>query len=202
MQSFRSEIENPIVEKDIIDLANKIDMFHNGKLDEEKFRSLRLARGVYGQRQEGVQMIRIKLPYGKVTAEQLRRISDVSEEYSTGRLHITTRQDIQIHYVDLNRTPELWAELEKSDITLREACGNAVRNVTASETAGIDVDEPFDVSPYAHAIFKYFLRNPVSQELGRKFKVSFSASDADTGLSAKSGSYADYGYRCRCVSGI
>ena len=198
MQSFRSEIENPIVEKDIIDLANKIDMFHNGKLDEEKFRSLRLARGVYGQRQEGVQMIRIKLPYGKVTAEQLRRISDVSEEYSTGRLHITTRQDIQIHYVDLNRTPELWAELEKSDITLREACGNAVRNVTASETAGIDVDEPFDVSPYAHAIFKYFLRNPVSQELGRKFKVSFSASDADTGLSYMH----DIGFIAKIENGI
>ncbi|SDE42288.1 HEPN domain-containing protein [Cellulophaga baltica] len=183
MQSFRTEIENPVVEKDIIDLANKIDMFHNGKLDEEKFRSLRLARGVYGQRQEGVQMIRIKLPYGKVSSEQLRTISDVSEEYSRGRLHITTRQDIQIHYVDLNRTPELWAELEKSDITLREACGNTVRNVTASETAGIDVEEPFDVSPYAHALFQYFLRNPISQELGRKFKVSFSSSDADTGLS-------------------
>ncbi|WP_282142643.1 HEPN domain-containing protein [Cellulophaga baltica] len=183
MQSFRIEIENPVVEKDIIDLANKIDMFHNGKLDEEKFRSLRLARGVYGQRQEGVQMIRIKLPYGKVSSEQLRTISDVSEEYSRGRLHITTRQDIQIHYVDLNRTPELWAELEKSDITLREACGNTVRNVTASETAGIDVEEPFDVSPYAHALFQYFLRNPISQELGRKFKVSFSSSDADTGLS-------------------
>ncbi|WP_299434482.1 nitrite reductase [uncultured Maribacter sp.] len=183
MQSFRTEIENPIVEKDIIDLANKIDMFHNGKIDEEKFRSLRLARGVYGQRQEGVQMIRIKLPYGKVSSEQLRRICDVSEEYSRGRLHITTRQDIQIHYVDLDRTPELWAELEKSDITLREACGNTVRNVTASETAGIDVDEPFDVSPYAHALFQYFLRNPISQELGRKFKVSFSSSDADTGLS-------------------
>tara|TARA_R110000868_G_scaffold52221_4_gene165232 strand:- start:15655 stop:17745 length:2091 start_codon:yes stop_codon:yes gene_type:complete len=183
MQSFRTEIENPIVEKDIIDLADKIEMFHNGKLDEEKFRSLRLARGVYGQRQQGVQMIRIKLPYGKVSSEQLRRISDVSEEYSIGRLHITTRQDIQIHFVDLNRTPELWAELEKSDITLREACGNTVRNVTASETAGIDVDEPFDVSPYAHALFQYFLRNPISQELGRKFKVSFSSSDADTGLS-------------------
>ncbi|MRI01550.1 HEPN domain-containing protein [Kriegella sp. EG-1] len=183
MQSFRTEIENPIVEKDIIDLANKIEMFHNGKIDEEKFRSLRLARGVYGQRQEGVQMIRIKLPYGKVSSEQLRRISDVSEEYSIGRLHITTRQDIQIHYVDLNRTPELWAELEKSDVTIREACGNTVRNVTASETAGIDVDEPFDVSPYAQALFEYFLRNPISQELGRKFKVSFSSSDADTGLS-------------------
>ncbi|WP_419212466.1 HEPN domain-containing protein [Maribacter sp. X9] len=183
MQSFRTEIENPIVEKDILELERKIHEFQGGKLDEEKFRSLRLARGVYGQRQEGVQMIRIKLPYGKVTSKQLLRICDVSDEYSTGRLHITTRQDIQIHYVDLNRTPELWAELEKDDVTLREACGNTVRNVTASETAGVDVDEPFDVSPYAHALFQYFLRNPVSQEMGRKFKVSFSASDADTGLS-------------------
>ncbi|WP_321828169.1 HEPN domain-containing protein [Maribacter dokdonensis] len=183
MQSFRTELENQVVEKDILELERKIHEFHGGKLDEEKFRSLRLARGVYGQRQEGVQMIRIKLPYGKVTSKQLLRICDVSDEYSTGRLHITTRQDIQIHYVDLNRTPQLWAELEKDEITLREACGNTVRNVTASETAGIDVDEPFDVSPYAHALFQYFLRNPVSQEMGRKFKVSFSASDADTGLS-------------------
>ncbi|MAQ76180.1 MAG: nitrite reductase [Aquimarina sp.] len=183
MQSFRTEIENPVVEKDIIELANKIELFHKGKIDEEKFRSLRLARGVYGQRQEGVQMIRIKLPYGKVKSNQLRRISDVADEYSTGRLHITTRQDIQIHYVNLDRTPELWAELEKDDVTLREACGNTVRNVTASETAGIDPNEPFDVSPYAHAVFKYFLRNPICQEMGRKFKVSFSASDQDTGLS-------------------
>ncbi|TBN02654.1 HEPN domain-containing protein [Hyunsoonleella flava] len=183
MQSFRTEIENPVVEKDIIELANKIELFHNGKIDEEKFRSLRLARGVYGQRQEGVQMIRIKLPYGKVKSNQLHRISDVSDEYSRGRLHITTRQDIQIHYVDLNRTPELWAELERDDVTLREACGNTVRNVTASETAGIDINEPFDVSPYADALYKFFLRNPICQEMGRKFKVSFSSSDEDTGLS-------------------
>ena len=183
MQSFRTEIENPVVEKDIIELANKIELFHNGRIDEEKFRSLRLARGVYGQRQEGVQMIRIKLPYGKVLSHQLRRIAEVSDEYSRSRLHITTRQDIQIHYVDLNRTPELWAELERDNVTLREACGNTVRNVTASETAGIDVNEPFDVSPYADAIFRFFLRHPVCQELGRKFKVSFSATDEDTGLS-------------------
>ncbi|KAB5490009.1 MULTISPECIES: HEPN domain-containing protein [Flagellimonas] len=183
MQSFRTEIENPVVEKDIIELEKKIHQFRGGEMDEEKFRSLRLARGIYGQRQPGVQMIRIKLPYGKVTSKQLLRIADVSDEYSRGRLHITTRQDIQIHYVDLERTPELWAELEKDEVTIREACGNTVRNVTASETAGIDVDEPFDVSPYAQALFEYFLRNPIGQEMGRKFKVSFSASDADTGLS-------------------
>jgi sulfite reductase (ferredoxin) len=183
MQSFRTEIENPLVEKDIIELANKIELFHKGKIDEEKFRSLRLARGVYGQRQDGVQMIRIKLPYGKVLSHQLRRIAEVSDEYSRSRLHITTRQDIQIHYVDLNRTPELWAALERDNVTLREACGNTVRNVTASETAGIDINEPFDVSPYADALFKFFLRNPICQEMGRKFKVSFSGTDEDTGLS-------------------
>ncbi|HKO78521.1 MAG TPA: hypothetical protein VJU52_15000 [Flavobacterium sp.] len=183
MQSFRTEIEDPIVQKEIIDLEKKIFSFRSGQIDDERFRSLRLARGIYGQRQEGVQMIRIKLPYGKVSSEQLRRITDVSEKYSTGRLHITTRQDIQIHYVSLDRTPELWADLAKDDITLREACGNTVRNITASETAGIDVDEPFDVSPYAHALFQYLLRNPICQEMGRKFKISFSSSDKDTALS-------------------
>ncbi|HSD07175.1 HEPN domain-containing protein [Flavobacterium sp.] len=183
MESFRSEIENPIVQKEIIDLEKKIHLFRNGGIDDERFRSLRLARGIYGQRQEGVQMIRIKLPYGKVTSEQLVNITNVSEKYSTGRLHITTRQDIQIHYVSLDRTPELWADLAKDDITLREACGNTVRNITGSELAGIDVNEPFDVTPYAHAMFQYLLRNPICQEMGRKFKISFSSSDEDTALS-------------------
>lgn len=182
MQSFRTEIENPLVEKDIIELEKKIRQFKEGKIDEEKFRSLRLARGVYGQRQLGVQMIRIKIPYGKLTTDQLLRISDVSDEYSKGRLHTTTRQDIQIHHVSLGRTPELWEELEKSNVTLREACGNTVRNVVASPLAGIDKEEAFDVSPYAHAVFEYFLRQPFGQELGRKFKISFSGSSDDTGL--------------------
>ena len=197
MESFRTEIENPIVQKDIIDLERKIALFRDGKIDDERFRSLRLARGVYGQRQEGVQMIRIKLPFGKVTSEQLLRIAKVSDEYSTGRLHITTRQDIQIHYVSLDRTPQLWAELEKDDVTLREACGNTVRNITASETAGIDSEEPFDVSPYAHAMFQFFLRNPVCQEMGRKFKISFSSSNKDTALSY----LHDLGFIPRIVNG-
>ncbi len=182
MQSFRTEIENPVVEKDIIELEKKIALFKEGKIDDEKFRSLRLARGIYGQRQQGVQMIRIKLPYGRVSSEQLNRIAYVSDKYSTGRLHITTRQDIQIHYVKIDQTPELWAELEKDDVTIREACGNTVRNVTASEMAGIDPNEPFDVTPYAEATFQYFLRNPISQEMGRKFKIAFSSSDEDTAL--------------------
>jgi len=180
MNSFRTELEDPIVQKDIIDLEKKIQEFREGKIHDEKFRSLRLARGIYGQRQPGVQMIRIKLPFGKVSFKQILRMADVSDEYASSNLHLTTRQDIQIHYVSLDRTPELWAKLEMDDITLREACGNTVRNVTASSTAGIDPAEPFDVSPYAHATFKYFLRNPICQEMGRKFKIAFSATEADS----------------------
>ena len=127
MQSFRTEIENPIVERDIIDLEKKIALYYEGKIDEERFRSLRLARGVYGQRQFGVQMIRIKLPYGRITSEQLHRISNVSDEYSRGRLHITTRQDIQIHH----------------DCPLEEAVRLALTKVVgAYAIAIISVDNP------------------------------------------------------------
>jgi sulfite reductase (ferredoxin) len=180
MQSFRTELENPIVEKEIIDLAKKIAAFQEGRIHEDKFKSLRLARGIYGQRQPGVQMVRIKIPFGKVTFKQLLKIADVSDEYASSNLHFTTRQDIQIHYVSLDRTPELWAKLAEDEITTREACGNTVRNVTSSATAGIDPNEPFDVSPYAQGFFKYFLRNPICQEMGRKFKFGFSSSDEDT----------------------
>lgn len=188
MQSFRTELElikhsgKALVEKDIIDLDKKIREFKEGKIHEDKFRSLRLARGVYGQRQQGVQMIRIKLPFGKISTKQLIRIADISDEYSNGNLHLTTRQDIQIHHVSLDRTPELWAKLEQDDITLREACGNTVRNITASAEAGIDPNEPFDVSPYAQAMFSYFLRKPFGQELGRKIKIAFSNSEKDTAV--------------------
>ncbi len=189
MQSFRTELElvnhstKALVEKDIIDLDKKIREFRDGKTHEEKFRSLRLARGVYGQRQQGVQMIRIKLPFGKVSTKQLRKIAAISDEYSNGNLHLTTRQDIQIHHVSLDKTPELWAKLEQEDITLREACGNTVRNVTASAEAGIDPNEPFDVSEYANAVFSYFLRKPFGQELGRKIKIAFSNNELDTAFS-------------------
>ena len=186
MESFRSELEditNPVVARDIIDLEKKIRMFRDGKIDDDKFRSLRLVRGIYGQRQPGVQMVRIKLPLGRVTTQQLRRIADISDEYASSNLHATTRQDIQIHFVSLDRTPELWTKLEQDSITIREACGNTVRNVTASDIAGIDPNELFDVTPYAYETFQYLLRNPICQEMGRKFKISFSSSDSDTAFS-------------------
>lgn len=183
MQSFRTELENPVVEREVIELEKKIRSFHEGAIPETKFRSLRLARGIYGQRQKGVQMVRIKIPFGFLTFKKLLAIADVSDEYATGNLHLTTRQDIQIHFVSLDRTPELWAKLDKDDVTIREACGNTVRNVTASPIAGIDPDEPFDVSPYAYETFRYFLRNPICQDMGRKFKISFSSAESDTAWS-------------------
>lgn len=182
MESFRTElenIENPVIARDIIDLEKKIRLFREGKIDDDKFRSLRLARGIYGQRQSGVQMVRIKLPFGRITTKQIRRIADISDEYASSNLHATTRQDIQIHFVSLDKTPELWAKLEQDSITTREACGNTVRNITASATAGIDPNELFDVSPYAFEMYQYFLRNPICQEMGRKIKIAFSNNESD-----------------------
>lgn len=178
-----SQNVSSIAKEDIEELNNKIQGFKNGTEDEEKFRSFRLSRGVYGQRQEGVQMIRIKIPYGRLNAEQFIRIADIADKYATNKMHCTTRQDLQIHYVKLEDSPKVWAELEDVGVTLKEACGNTVRNVTASAVAGIDPNEPFDVTPYAHEFFEYFLRNPICQEMGRKFKVSFSASEADSAYS-------------------
>lgn len=173
-----------IPKADIYELEEKINFFlTNPNADADAFRAYRLGRGIYGQRQPNVQMIRIKLPYGRMTAEQLIRIADVADKYATEKMHTTTRQDIQIHYVKLANTPQLWADLEEKGLTVKEACGNTVRNVTGSSMAGIDPKEPFDITSYAHTLFEYFLRNPICQEMGRKFKVSFSSSVTDTAFS-------------------
>ena len=179
MANLLAGIKDPKEEIDILELDKKIKDFRKGTLNEDRFRSFRLSRGVYGQRQPGVQMIRFKLPFGKISSKQLNIIADAADEYSNGNLHLTTRQDVQIYFVSLDKTPELWAKLEQEDITLRGSCGNTVRNITASAISGIDPKEPFDVSPYAQELFKYFLRTPFSQELGRKFKIAFSSNDDD-----------------------
>lgn len=165
---------------DIQELKDKIQSFKLGQIPEERFKAFRLARGVYGQRQQGVQMFRLKLPFGKITADQLERVADLSEKYTNSNLHLTTRQNIQLHYVKLDDSPAIWESLEEVGVTSKEACGNTVRNVTASPFAGIDPDEPFDVSPYAYGVFEYFLRNPVCQEMGRKIKIAFSSSKSDS----------------------
>ena len=189
-QQFDFTNVNPAAQKDILELENRISNFKTGKEDEEKFKLYRLTRGVYGQRQLGVQMFRTKIPFGKLTTDQLIRIADVSEKYTNGNLHITTRQNIQFHYVKLEDSPAIWTELAQAGVTAREACGNTVRNLTASANAGIDPDELFDVSPYVHAVYEYFLRNPICQEMGRKIKPAFSSSDKDSAFTY----FHDFGF--------
>ncbi len=166
--------------KDIHELDAKIKSFINGEIPEDKFKLFRLTRGVYGQRQLGVQMYRIKLPAGRISPKQLVRIADLSEQYASANLHFTTRQDIQLHYVKVTDAPAILAGLEDVGVTSREACGNTVRNITASATAGVDKNEVFDISPYAYEAFRYLLRNPVNQDMGRKIKIAYSSSEHDT----------------------
>lgn len=171
---------SPEAKKDIIELQQKISAFKEGKIIEDKFKHYRLTRGVYGQRQIGVQMFRTKIPFGKLTADQLIRLADVSEKFTNGNLHLTTRQNIQMHHVKLDDSPAIWTLLEEKKVTAREACGNTVRNITGSAFAGVDPNEPFDITPHVHSTFAYFLRNPICQEMGRKIKIAFSSSDQDT----------------------
>ena len=171
---------NPQAKKDIEDLKSKIKDYNLGKIPDERFKAFRLTRGVYGQRQTGVQMLRIKIPYGKINPEQLRTVANLSKQYTNGNLHTTTRQNIQLHYVKLKDSAEMWEKLEEVGLTTKEACGNTVRTITASPFAGLDPEELFDVSPYAHAVSYYFLRNAVCQDMGRKFKMAFSAHDDDS----------------------
>jgi sulfite reductase (ferredoxin) len=171
---------SPEAARDIFELQQKINTFQNGEMPEDKFKAFRLTRGVYGQRQLGVQMFRTKFPFGKITPKQLVRVAELSEQYASSNLHLTTRQNIQLHYVKVTDAPAIWAGLEDVGATGREACGNTVRNITASSIAGIDPDELFDVSPYAQAAFEFFLRNPICQDMGRKIKPAFSSSDKDS----------------------
>lgn len=149
------------------------------KISDKRFQRIRLQHGVYGQRQDGIHMIRIKIPWGGLNAEQFETIADVCEKYSRGITHITTRQDIQIHYVKLNNVPQLMRELASVGVTTREACGNTVRNVTACPYAGVSPTEPFDVTPYAQATMEHLIRNPICQNMGRKFKIAFEGCHED-----------------------
>ena len=171
---------SPEAKKDVLELQERIELFKAGEIPEDKFKSYRLTRGVYGQRQLGVQMFRLKLPMGRITPAQIVRVADMADKYTNGNLHLTTRQNIQLHYIKLDDTPEILTALEEVGVTAREACGNTVRNITASSKAGIDPEELFDVSPYAFAAFEFFLRNPICQDMGRKIKPAFSSSEKDS----------------------
>ncbi|MBB4079972.1 sulfite reductase (ferredoxin) [Lewinella aquimaris] len=182
---------------DIDELTERIYAYQRGKEDEDRFKHYRLTRGVYGQRQMGVHMFRTKIPFGHITPDQLIALANISEKYTNGRLHITTRQNVQLHYVKLNDSPAIWKELVEAGMTAREACGNTVRNLTASPLAGVDPEELFDVSPYVYATFDYFLRNPICQEMGRKIKPAFSSSDRDSAFTY----FHDFGFIPRIKDG-
>jgi sulfite reductase (ferredoxin) len=153
-----------------------------GDVSSDLFRPFRLQYGIYGQRQAGVQMVRIKIPFGGLTANQLRRVAELAEQYATGVGHVTTRQDIQLHFVELKDVPTMMRGLAEVGLTTREACANTVRNVTACHLAGICQGEVFDVTPYAKTVALHLLRNPLNQSLPRKFKIAFSGCKQDCAL--------------------
>lgn len=166
-------LPNPVREE--IDIfETELRRLQAGLVDEKIFTEFRLRHGVYGQRQDRVQMQRIKIPMGRMSADQLVALADIAEEYAVGVLHVTTRQDFQCHFVDINDTPNLMRRLAAVGITTREACGNVIRNVTCCPCAGVCTDEAFDVAPHAHAMAYFMLRHPDAQNFGRKFKISYS----------------------------
>jgi sulfite reductase beta subunit-like hemoprotein len=174
----------PIIEREFDDFDNEAEQFLSGQLEENQFIGFRLKQGVYGQRQPDVQMIRVKLPFGGVTPEQMDAFGSVVEKYAPlDKGHVTTRQNIQIHHVPLRDTELLLREIAEAGLSSREGCGNTIRNVTGDPWAGVAADEIFDPTPYAGAYIRYFVRHPTTQLMPRKIKTSFTGSDADRAIS-------------------
>jgi len=154
--------------------GQNVKLFRKGKISEDDFRRFRLQHGAYGSRlQQNYSMVRIKIPSGEITPEQLEKIGTLSEAFSIGSAHVSTRQNIQLHWVQLEDVSEIMRGLVEVGLTTREACGNTIRNVMCSHFAGVCPDEEFDSTSYAKAIARFFLRNPVCQNLPRKFKINF-----------------------------
>lgn len=167
---------------DIAKFEEQLHGYLAGDVPEDVFRVFRLNNGIYGQRQGGHnQMVRVKAPYGSVTPEQLDTFAYIADEYSRGWGHLTTRQNVQFHFVQLERVPELLRDLASVGLTSREACGDTVRNVMGCHLAGACPFEVLDISPWAEATFQHFLRNPLAQRLPRKFKINFSGCSTDCG---------------------
>jgi sulfite reductase beta subunit-like hemoprotein len=171
-QEFEAEHDH-IVRAEIERFRVKAEAFVNGEVTEDEFRSFRLRHGIYGQRQPGVQMVRTKFPGGAVTAQQMETLADISDEFAGGKGHITTRQNIQYHFVPLKSVADLMHHLADAGLTTREACFNTVRNVTACPLAGLSRDEIFDVRPYARLVAFAFLRKELTDAMPRKFKIAF-----------------------------
>ena len=173
----------PILEREFDDFDTESTRFLQGGVDEETFIKFRLKQGVYGQRQPNVQMVRVKLPLGGVTPDQLDAFADVIETYVPLRKgHITTRQNIQMHHVPLDDAAKLIRELGDAGLSSREGCGNTMRNVTGDPRAGTLEDELFDITPYAGAYVRYFVRHPTTQAMPRKVKTAFTATDEDNAI--------------------
>ncbi len=167
---------------DIEKFENQLARYLAGEIEDDVFRVFRLNNGIYGQRQGGHhQMVRIKIPYGSLQPDQLEMIGYIADTYSRGWGHITTRQNIQLHFVDLEVIPEVMRHLASVGLTTREACGDTVRNVQGCHLAGACPFEILDISPWAEAAFQHFLRHPLAQRLPRKFKINFSGCDTDCG---------------------
>jgi sulfite reductase beta subunit-like hemoprotein len=173
----------PILEREFDDFDNEAEKFLDGQTEETEFIGFRLKQGVYGQRQANVQMIRVKLPWGGVSPEQMEAFADVIERYvPLDKGHITTRQNIQMHHVPLRDAAAVIRELSAAGLSSREGCGNTVRNVTADPWAGVCAGEVFDPTPYAGAFVRYFVRHPTTQLMPRKVKTAFTGSDDDRAL--------------------
>lgn len=173
------KIEGP----EIVNFEDQVKLFQVGEKDEIEFVRFRLLQGVYGQRQPERQMVRVKIPFGGLTAHQMDVLGEVAEKFTPLKKgHITTRENVQYHHVPLAETADLLRMVGNAGLSTREACGNGVRNVVAHPSAGVSKDEIFDVTPYAAAYARYFLRHPTTQNLPRKSKVAFSGSEKDEAM--------------------
>jgi sulfite reductase beta subunit-like hemoprotein len=174
----------PILRREYDDFKTEATRFLAGEMEEDEFIKFRLKQGVYGQRQPDVQMIRTKLPFGGITPEQMDKFADVVEKYAPlGKGHVTTRQNIQMHHIPLPEAEQAIRELGEAGLSSREGCGNTVRNVTGDPWAGVAADELFDLTPYAGAYVRYFVRHPTTQGMPRKIKTSFDGSPRDRAIS-------------------
>jgi sulfite reductase beta subunit-like hemoprotein len=181
--TLKSEVDKrhtpEVIENEIRAFEEKVQQVLRGEMTDDQFRRHRLTHGTYGQRQPGMQMQRIKIPSGVMDAHQLRTIGAISDKYSNGFGHLTTRQNVQLHYIKLETVPAMFRELAAAGMTTREACFNTVRTITSCPLSGICGDEAFDVTPYALGLTRFLLRHPDFSDLPRKFKIAFSGCEDD-----------------------
>lgn len=170
--------------RDVDEFVATLEAFERGDLGPDDFRAFRLVRGVYGQRQDGEQMVRVKIPFGRIDEAGLQALADVADRHSRGFGHVTTRQNVQFHFVKMAEVETVMRRFDEAGLTTREACGNSVRTVTACDRAEVCATAPFDVTPYAEAITRHFLRHPLAASLPRKFKIAFSGCATDCAKAA------------------